>query len=380
MQHDFSHRLLTWFELHGRHDLPWQYHHKDSSDIYAVWLSEIMLQQTQVKTVLDYFPRFIKAFPTVQDLACADWDDVAHLWAGLGYYARARNLHKGAKQVTDFIHKNGNFPNTLADWQAISGVGRSTAGAIMAMGVRQRGVICDGNVKRVLTRYFAIKDDITKSATDKVLWELAETLTPTQNSGKFAQAMMDLGATICTRSRPDCTHCPLSSDCQAHRHGNPTDYPIKTKKTAKPHRHSLVFALYYQDKILWIKRTSGTGLGIWDGLYALPMLMTGDFVGSSFSDLNHAKHCHDHYPNAQKLNLSETQIFETLPNMDLHIHKSIKHTLTHFHWQLSLVNVQADDDLYHQINKVLTHINAEFLWQKDYQGLGVPRAMEKLFE
>lgn len=378
----FAPRLLTWFEKYGRHDLPWQYHHQQHSNIYAVWLSEIMLQQTQVKTVLDYFPRFIAKFPTVQDLANANWDDITQLWAGLGYYARAKNLHKGAKQLVAFIDKNGHFPTTLDDWQTISGVGRSTAGAVIAMGVRGYGVICDGNVKRVLTRHFAIADDITKSATDKRLWALAQALTPTHDSGKFAQAMMDLGATVCTRTRPACAICPLSDDCTGYEYGNPTAYPVKSKKANKPHRHSLVFAIRHHNNILWIKRTSDTNTGIWNGLYALPLLMIGDYDNNEPSHdiftLMHAKHRYENHPNAQKLSLSEMQIFELLPNQNLHITTSIKHTLTHFHWQLSLTNVHIDDELYHKINQALTAVNAKFIWQKDQQGLGVPRAMDKL--
>lgn len=376
---NFAPRLLTWFATHGRHDLPWQYHHQDHADIYAVWLSEIMLQQTQVATVLGYFPRFIQAFPTVQELAKADWDSVAQLWAGLGYYARAKNLHQGAKQVADFIEKHGHFPQTLDDWQAIKGVGRSTAGAIVAMGVRGRGVICDGNVKRVLTRWAGIDGDITKSATDKQLWQLADTLTPIDDSGKFAQAMMDLGATVCTRTRPDCAVCPLSDDCTAHQNGDPTVYPVKTKKHPKPHRHSLTFMLNHHGKTLWIKRTSMGGTGIWEGLYALPMLMVGDDDKvDKFDDLACAKHLHDTYPNAQPLSLAEQQIFESLPNQPLSVSLCIKHTLTHFHWHLSLVTITIDDSLYDRLNHVLRAVCADFVWQDGHQGLGIPKAMQKL--
>lgn len=182
----FSQKILTWFETSGRHNLPWQQHKKEQSDIYAVWLSEIMLQQTQVSTVIPYFQRFIAKFPTVIDLAAADWDEVANLWAGLGYYARAKNLHQGAKQVVDFIKHTGNFPQSVDQWQTIKGVGQSTAGAIVAMGVRGFGVICDGNVKRVLSRWAMISDDINKTATQKQLWQLAQALTPKHDSGKYA--------------------------------------------------------------------------------------------------------------------------------------------------------------------------------------------------
>lgn len=377
----FAPRLLSWFNVHGRHDLPWQYHHEQTSDIYVVWLSEIMLQQTQVATVLGYFRRFMEKFPTVQDLADAQWDDVAISWAGLGYYARARNLHQGAKQVADYIALHGHFPQTMDEWQNVRGVGRSTAGAIVAMGVRGRGVICDGNVKRVLTRWARIDGDITKSATDKVLWELADTLTPKHDSGKFAQAMMDLGATICTRTRPACGMCPLSDDCTAHKNGNPTAYPVKAKKTVKPHRHSLVFALVYDDKLLWIKRQSKTGMGIWDGLFVMPMLMIDDkLVGSSHDNLPHDL-CHAKTMNrkhAHSPNLAEHQVLDNLPNIAINRSKTIKHTLTHFHWHLSLIHVNIDNVLYNNINHALTAICADFVWQKDRDGLGVPKAMEKL--
>jgi len=159
----FASRLLDWFAENGRHDLPWQQHQTDTPNPYIVWLSEVMLQQTQVTTVLPYFARFMASFPTVQDLAAAEWDTVAEHWAGLGYYARARNLHKGAKQLVEIIDETGEFPQTLAGWEAISGVGPSTAGAIMALGLHHYGVICDGNVKRVLTRWAAIDGEDRKS-------------------------------------------------------------------------------------------------------------------------------------------------------------------------------------------------------------------------
>lgn len=376
----FAPRLLTWFEKHGRHDLPWQYHHQETSDIYAVWLSEVMLQQTQVATVLPYFHRFMMAFPTVQALAAADWDEVATLWAGLGYYARARNLHAGAKQVTAFIDEFGHLPQIVEQWQQVRGVGRSTAGAIVAMGVRGRGVICDGNVKRVLTRWAGIDGDITKSATDKLLWALAEKLTPEHHSGRFAQAMMDLGATVCTRTRPDCTHCPLFADCIAHQEGNPTAYPVKAKKADKPHRHSLVLALQHDHQMLWIKRQSGQATAIWDGLYALPMMMIDDKAGDLPADLAAAKHLHESMTNPQSLSLAEHQVFDVLPNTPLQAVKTVKHTLTHFHWHLSLVVIAIDEPLYDELNHALSMVHANFIWQADDRGLGIPKAMNKLLD
>ena len=265
----FAQRLLHWFSENGRHDLPWQQHQTDTPNPYVVWLSEVMLQQTQVTTVLPYFVRFMDSFPTVQDLAAAEWDMVAEHWAGLGYYARARNLHKGAKQLVAVINETGDYPQTLEGWEAISGVGPSTAGAIMAMGLHQYGVICDGNVKRVLTRWAAVDGDITKSATTKELWALATRLTPKDNSGLFAQAMMDMGATLCVRRSPSCSLCPLKEDCIAHAEGRETDYPIKAKKLPKPSKFSNALIMENaQGEMLWLQRPDN---GIWGGLWSLPL-------------------------------------------------------------------------------------------------------------
>lgn len=382
----FAPRLLTWFHQFGRHDLPWQYHHKPEADIYAVWLSEIMLQQTQVATVLGYFGRFLEKFPTVQALAAADWQDVATLWAGLGYYARARNLHAGAKQVADFIDKNGYFPQTLDEWQAVRGVGRSTAGAIVAMGVRDFGVICDGNVKRVLTRHRAIGDDITKSATDKALWELATLLTPQTDSGKYAQAMMDLGATICTRTRPKCDICPVASDCQARQLGRQTDFPVKKKAAAKPHRHSLVISLVHNDRTLWLHRHNGGG--IWDGLWCLPM-MALDYGGDgelSVENLQNLlekawRNSADDSTQSVAQSLAESQLMTVL-NLPIITQptKHIKHTLTHFHWHLYHLSIRIDDAVTAQIDDKLRAIHAEFVWCVGSQTLAKPTAMVKLLQ
>lgn len=376
----FAPRLLDWFEKHGRHDLPWQYHHQETADIYAVWLSEVMLQQTQVTTVLGYFERFMRAFPTVQALANADWNEVATLWAGLGYYARARNMHLGAKQVADFIDRFGEFPQTVDDWQLVRGVGRSTAGAIVAMGVRGRGVICDGNVKRVLTRWAGIDGDIGKSSTQKTLWDLADSLTPEVDSGKFAQAMMDLGATLCVRTRPNCTICPLQSDCIAFKNGNPTAYPVKVKKADKPHRHSLVFALIHDGKTLWLKQQGSHATTIWEGLYALPMMMINDKLGEIPSDLTTALHLHETLTNTKPLSLAERQIFDVLSDVTLKAERTIKHTLTHFHWHLSLVIISINNPFYDKINHALDMVNADFTWRADSDGVGIPKAMNKLFK
>ena len=194
----FAPRVLDWFDQHGRKDLPWQ---RDISP-YRVWVSEIMLQQTQVKTVIPYFERFMATFPTVQALAAAEQDQVLHLWTGLGYYARARNLHRAAQQVC--AEHGGEFPATVDKLEELPGVGRSTAGAIVSLAFRQRAVILDGNVKRVLARYRAVDGWPGQSAVHRKLWQIADDYTPEQRCADYTQAMMDLGATLCTRSSPAC--------------------------------------------------------------------------------------------------------------------------------------------------------------------------------
>ncbi|MDN3398838.1 A/G-specific adenine glycosylase [Psychrobacter sp. APC 3426] len=400
----FAPRLLDWFETNGRHDLPWQQHQTDTPNPYIVWLSEIMLQQTQVTTVLPYFARFMDSFPSVQDLAAAEWDMVAEHWAGLGYYARARNLHKGAKQLVAVIDETGDFPQTLAGWEAISGVGPSTAGAIMAMGLHRYGVICDGNVKRVLTRWAAIDGDITKSATTKELWALAERLTPRENSGLFAQAMMDMGATLCTRSKPSCLLCPLQNDCLAHAQGREIDYPVKAKKQPKPSKFS--HALLIKDtngKILWLQRPDN---GIWGGLWSLPLQFVEKIEGKASGKATDKKQvANDDKPLAvpsdvrrnekvyeAEFTTAEQIIHEWLAKNEL-IAESvshslledapIKHSLTHFHWYLTPQSVTLDAKQTAEISKALqvADININWLSADDARAtLGLPRAMVKILE
>ncbi len=392
----FAPRLLDWFANNGRHDLPWQQHQTDTPNPYIVWLSEVMLQQTQVTTVLPYFARFMDTFPTVQDLAAADWDVVAEHWAGLGYYARARNLHKGAKQLVEIIDETGEFPQTLAGWEAISGVGPSTAGAIMAMGLHHYGVICDGNVKRVLTRWAAIDGDITKSATTKELWALAERLTPTENSGLFAQAMMDMGATLCTRSKPACLLCPLQADCLAHAQGRETDYPVKAKKQPKPSKFSDALLIENTDgEILWLQRPDN---GIWGGLWSLPLQfvekISGNLTAKSQKDNNvtpldvrsHEKVYEAEFTTAEQIinewliknELVAESISRTLLDDD-----PIKHSLTHFHWYLTPRKLTVDAVQMIELNEKLVAAEIDFKWlteQIAQDSLGLPRAMIKILE
>ena len=400
----FAPRLLDWFAKNGRHDLPWQQHQTDTPNPYIVWLSEVMLQQTQVMTVLPYFARFMASFPTVQDLAAAEWDMVAEHWAGLGYYARARNLHKGAKQLVEVINETDDFPQTLAGWEAISGVGPSTAGAIMAMGLHRYGVICDGNVKRVLTRWAAIDGDITKSVTTKELWALAERLTPRENSGLFAQAMMDMGATLCTRSKPACLLCPLQDDCLAHAQGRETDYPVKAKKQPKPSKVSNALLIKDTDgKILWLQRPDN---GIWGGLWSLPLQFVEKIDGKATAKNSEAsddkslkvtsnekvyekeyeKEYETEFTTAEQIInewLDKHSLAAAPINKALIDDAPIKHSLTHFHWyltpqSLTLANQQVTD-----LTKALqaAEININWLNASDAQAtLGLPRAMVKILE
>lgn len=402
-------RLLDWFAINGRHDLPWQQHQTDTPNPYIVWLSEVMLQQTQVTTVLPYFARFMDSFPTVQDLAAAEWDMVAEHWAGLGYYARARNLHKGAKQLVEVINETGDFPQTLAGWEAISGVGPSTAGAIMAMGLHRYGVICDGNVKRVLTRWAAIDGDITKSATTKELWALAERLTPRENSGLFAQAMMDMGATLCTRSKPACLLCPLQDDCLAHAQGRETDYPVKAKKQPKPSKFSNALLIKDADgKILWLQRPDN---GIWGGLWSLPLEFvekisgkaavknTGKNIDKKLMEANaeqplevasnkkiYEKIYETEFTTAEQI-INEWLIKNNLAaapmNKTLLDDAPIKHSLTHFHWYLTPQSLTLNGEQTVDLTKALqaAEININWLNADDAQAtLGLPRAMVKILE
>ena len=381
----FAPRLLDWFNINGRHDLPWQQHQTDAPNPYIVWLSEVMLQQTQVTTVLPYFARFMASFPTVQDLAAADWDSIAEHWAGLGYYARARNLHKGAKQLVAVIEESGDFPQTLAGWEAISGVGPSTAGAIMAMGLHSYGVICDGNVKRVLTRWAAIDGDITKSATTKELWALAKRLTPKEQSGLFAQAMMDMGATLCTRRNPNCIACPLQDDCLAHAQGRETEYPVKAKKKPKPSKFSRALLIENQQgEILWIKRPDN---GIWGGLWSLPLQFEQKTQGTKvLTTAIDDDAFESEFSIAEQLItawLISHQLSPTAVSDDLFNDAPIKHSLTHFHWYLTPFALDINANQAEQIIQSLYAAQVEFKWLSAVQAqesLGLPRAMIKILE
>lgn len=259
----FQRRVLDWFDHNGRTHLPWQ----REQTPYRVWVSEIMLQQTQVATVIGYFERFMARFPDVFALASAPIDEVLHLWTGLGYYARARNLHRAAKIVVE--QHGGQFPVESVEALAeLPGIGRSTAGAVISLSCNGRAAILDGNVKRVLSRFHAVEGWPGRPAVERRLWELAERYTPQQRVGDYTQVMMDIGATLCTRTKPACLLCPLEDHCEAHRRGEETRFPESKPRKAVPRRHTRMLLLCSDDGRVLLERRPASGL--WGGLWGLP--------------------------------------------------------------------------------------------------------------
>lgn len=255
-------RLLEWYDAHGRRDLPWQ--HPPAP--YRVWVSEIMLQQTQVKAVIPYFERFVTRFADVHALAAAPEDDVLHAWSGLGYYARARNLHRAARVIVQEHH--GELPKTLDGLMTLPGIGRSTAAAILALSHGDRHAILDGNVKRVLARYHAIEGWPGTGSVTRRLWAIAEAHTPSERVAAYTQAIMDLGATVCTRSQPACDDCPLQGDCLALAEGRETELPQPRPRKTKPIRETVfVIVRDPRGRVLLERRPPA---GVWGGLWSFP--------------------------------------------------------------------------------------------------------------
>lgn len=304
VKNNFGDTVVAWQKKYGRHDLPWQ----NTRDPYVVWLSEIMLQQTQVATVRDYFARFMQRFPTVADLAAAHQDEVLGLWSGLGYYSRARNLHRAAQDVLA-LH-GGAFPSTAEALQTLPGIGRSTAAAVASLCFGEPIAILDGNVKRVLTRYLGFEGDLASSRTEKELWAIAQTLLPQRHLATsmphYTQGVMDLGATVCTPKKPQCPECPLASSCVAQAEGSPERYPIKTRKLKRTSEQLWVLQLQTQAGDVWLQQRPQTG--VWAGLYCLP-------VFDSFEALQAA------LPEKLLSQLIEGQVFKhVLTHKDLHLH------------------------------------------------------------
>jgi A/G-specific adenine glycosylase len=257
-----THALIEWHARRGRHDLPWQ---KERTP-YRVWISEIMLQQTQVATVVPYYERFMKRFPDVATLAASPIDDVLYLWTGLGYYARGRNLHRAAVRIRDEL--GGEFPRTILELLKLPGIGRSTAGAILALSYDEPCAILDGNVKRVLARYFGVAGASTDRATIERLWELAERCTPEDDVAVYTQAVMDLGATVCVRRKPLCAYCPLNEGCFARKSGRQHEIPAPRPPRARRTREVFMLVAVRADRTVLLERRPESG--VWGGLWCLP--------------------------------------------------------------------------------------------------------------
>ena len=255
-------RVIAWQKRHGRHGLPWQ----GSRDPYRVWLSEVMLQQTQVATVLDYYPRFLARFADVRALAGAALDDVLAAWSGLGYYSRARNLHRCAQTVV--AEHGGVFPANAAALAELPGIGRSTAAAIAVFCYGERAAILDGNVKRVLARVLGFGDDLALAAHERALWQRAQALLPARGIEAYTQGLMDLGASLCSARRPQCAVCPLHRRCVAGGGGDPERYPVKTRKLKRSQRRNAMLWLCDSDRVRLVQRPAQ---GVWAGLWALPL-------------------------------------------------------------------------------------------------------------
>jgi A/G-specific adenine glycosylase len=260
--------LLAWHAEHGRHDLPWQ----RNPTPYRVWISEIMLQQTQVGTVIGYYDRFMQRFPDLRTLAAAPLDEVLHLWSGQGYYSRARNLHRTAQRVLTEFH--GELPTDVETLASFPGIGRSTAAAIRALSAGERAVILDGNVRRVLARVFLVAGVPGQGAVEKRLWQLAEDCTPPSDAAAYTQAIMDLGATVCVRHRPLCPVCPLASRCGARRFGRQHELPAPRRRPVRHKRSVVMLLAQLQDGSVLLERRADRG--IWGGLWSPPQFPSAD--------------------------------------------------------------------------------------------------------
>lgn len=341
----FSQRVLDWHDLYGRKHLPWQ------QDItpYRVWISEIMLQQTQVKTVTPYFETFMERFPDVRALAEALIDDVMRLWGGLGYYSRARHLHKAACQVVEKF--GGEFPRSVEKLTELPGIGRSTAGAIVSISMAIRAPILDGNVKRVLARHHAIEGWSGRSVVANKLWEMAEQHTPQARIPQYAQAMMDLGAMICTRTRPACSRCPLQKSCMAHAIGDTESYPGRKPKKILPERQvRLLMVVNRQGDVLLGKRPDQ---GIWGGLWSFPEMGMKDALDKSAEEI------------------------VGIPLHDLEAWPPFRHTFSHYHLDITPVKAFSAEE-FHECSE--GHEGSLWRWVSvaSSERLGMPAPVMKL--
>lgn len=344
MNMNFSQLVLAWYDRHGRKSLPWQ----QDRNAYRVWLSEIMLQQTRVSTVIPYFERFTQRFPGISELADAKVDEVMRMWAGLGYYARARNAHRCAQQIRD--EYGGVFPDSQHALESLPGIGRSTAGAIRAQAFGQRGIVLDGNVRRVLARYFAVPGWPGEQRTLGKLWSFAEELTPDRRCADYAQAMMDLGAMVCTRSSPKCDRCPVSAGCLAHHQGDPQAYPGKRPRARLPTREVFVMLCTMKEsdvvKVLLERRPPS---GIWGGLWSLPEEKSEVAAVASLRD---AYGC-------------EVEHVRQYP--------AFRHTFTHFHLHIRPLEIQVRCS-----NQQVQDSSVRWCSADDIEAMGLPRPIAGL--
>jgi len=346
-QTDFSARLLTWFDHHGRHDLPWQH----PRDAYRVWLSEIMLQQTQVSTVIPFFERFLVRFPNVHTLAQAHVDDVLALWAGLGYYARARNLHKCAQLLVE--RYRGEFPHDINALIELPGIGRSTAGAILSQAFGERHAILDGNVRRVLARYATIDGWPGEPAVQKKLWALSEKLLPHERLADYTQAIMDMGATVCTSRKPACGICPVFEDCSAKQQGKVLDYPAAKPKRAHPQKRAWLLLIENSAGEIFCERRPP--VGIWGALWCPPMMQ---------DEQDWLQLCNDRYG-------FKCSSANPLP--------AVRHSFTHFDLEILPLRLR----LSHTASSTLRE-TGDVMWVKIAPGkappVGLPAPIRKLLE
>jgi A/G-specific adenine glycosylase len=344
-QVSFGDAVVAWQKTHGRHDLPWQ----NTKDPYKVWLSEIMLQQTQVVTVRDYFGRFLERFPTVSSLAAAHQDDVLALWSGLGYYSRARNMHRAAQDVVA-LH-GGEFPKSAALLQTLPGIGRSTAAAVASICFGEAIAILDGNVKRVLCRYLGFAEDLSSAKNEKTLWQIAQTMLPTQGGNRdvknampiYTQGVMDLGATVCTPKKPQCDQCPLRKQCVALAQSKVDSYPVKTKKLKRTSEQLWVLLVQTSDSETCLVQRPQTG--VWAGLFCLPVFGT-------FAELQ-----------------------STVPAKyrdQLHEGVVLKHVLTHKDFYLHPVALT--------VRRSFKFDQAQWFTREQWTGLGLPSPIRKMLE
>ena len=337
---DFAAQLVLWQASAGRHGLPWQH----TRDPYRIWLSETMLQQTQVSTVLAYYPRFLDRFPDVAALAAAPLDDVLGLWSGLGYYSRARNLHRCAQVVV--AEHGGAFPGTAASLQTLPGIGRSTAAAIAAFCFDERISILDGNVKRVLARVLGFADDLAVASHERALWALANAVLPALDAAhtmpRYTQALMDLGATVCTTRKPACAQCPVARLCRAKAEGRVEAYPVKTRKLKRSSASHWVLWCQRADGAVWLQKRPDTG--IWAGLFCFPL----------FDSLT-ALH----------------QVLPGVPESALHSLSAFKHVLTHkdMHLHPVVCTLAAG---------VQPATAGQWVEAQDWSALGLPAPVRKL--